>query len=515
MSEIDDLIASLQSPEDIFPYTLPEQPGVTELHVADHGTIKQVLGLLRTASSAHHPSLYVPAEKYGAQAGGSFDNTAAIQDAVDEAIATGAMGVSLPLCEPGDHFYIEGRVNFGTVDLVGNGPNSTIFECVDPGAGFDFSEYDDTLQNGGYSGHFSMWGGPSAGNGIATRPFVVGKRVSWRLSNIHSWYADPDTGCNLVLDSTQNSLIDTPWLADAACPLRFDRGASSSVILKGEVAMAYDSNVQFRATSESPAGQFPYTLDNTLFGTIIEGSYASTQHMVHSEAGALNKLANCYASVNGAIFGGAAPSAMNQAIYAEASESVQSSLMIDNLQLACGNAVTVGVEADVASGARIHWKGGSMGATPLGMRGNVIVEAEPWFFATVTQKYDEAGILSVIPRHPQNAPAYIRKPSSSGVVWGVHVDGEANLRAYMTADGIIRWSNGTATSDVLFGRVSAGVVGSTESIKAFGSLITSTGLQAPVASATGPVGTVVGKMEIRNPSTGSLYGYIPVYNTIT
>lgn len=459
---IDDLLALLPDYESVDAYTLAPQPGASTGNLIGLARIKEILTLLNAGGGSDGQWLDVTS--YAAEAETGVDNTTALQAASNDADTVGAAGIKFPYVLPGKQWEIAGRVYLpGSVALKGCGPNNTTILCTHAGAGLDFSYYDDTGQGGGHSSGFTVQGG-----GIATRPMVIGKRVSAHFSNFGSKNADMNTGVNLICDSTQNTLIEVPWLVAGACNLRFDRGASSNNVYKGEIAGAGNgSNVEYRATSASPPGQFSYTLDNLLLGCIIEGSTADTIHMIHSKAGALNKIVNCYLSINGSVFGAAQPTAMVQAVYAEASggggggESVQSSLMIDNLQMNCSDDCDIAVEAHFASGARIHWKGGSIGAVALGMKGNVLIEADPWFFANVTQWYYLAAIVTARPRREIRHTLYFDGPSSGETAWmgGVHGD-SAGFRWFMSYQGV--WSynfDGAGGSDLIWGPLAAGIIG--------------------------------------------------------
>lgn len=442
MSDVSALIASL--PSDI----TNGLPG----HNTHSETYKAIFEEL-----ARGTSTWVPLSRHGAQKGGAFDNTAAISSAIEEAQETGAPGVVDDIIDADDeHLHMEGRVDFVDKDLIGQGPDNTIFEMHEAGAGIDFNEYYATRQYTGLSGHFGVWGGPGADAGIATTPLAIGLRVNARFSNIHSFYADPSNGINLLLTTLQNSMLDTIWCADAAVNTRFDAGCSSNLFAKGEMLGARQSNLEFRAVLPSTPGQFSYNLNNIVQDTIIEGSYESTQHMVHATASHMNMLRKCWIT-NNAFAGGSPPTAMDQLVLAEATESVQAQLVITDPTINGNNAADVGVAGE--SGGRIFLDGGTFANLPLGMRGDVRVGRWPWMFSSVTQWIDYAGLFPSIPMTEIGTlEAHIVEDLVQNILVA-YERGGAHFAMLLDALGTMRLGDGSSSADTFVGRTAPGTWG--------------------------------------------------------
>lgn len=100
----------------------------------------------------------------------------------------------------------------------------------------------------------------------------------------------------------------------------------------------------------------------------------------------------------------------------------------------------------------------------------------------------------------------------SGNLWKGKATADTNPRVQIdTQNGRLQFGNGTLAVDAGIARVGADMVGSMTGDK----LIATAGLGVGnSATATGPVGTVVKKIEVFDGSGNSL-GFIPVYDTIT
>jgi hypothetical protein len=405
----------------------------------------------------------VPFSRHGVKKDSSTDNTAALAACVADAIGEGSLILvdDVPPDANGDHILVNGRVDFKNLYLEGAGEELSVIRGVASGAGVDWNAYGQTVKYGGGGRRFSVYGGPLGSPGVCNRPMTVGLLTMPWFSQFRAWGAlSGADGVSLLLAATQNGKFDLAWPGGGDVPLRFDAGASANHFAKYEISAGAKNLVEFRANLASPPGQQAYTVYNQLAGEgIIEAPLSTTQHMVYSAAGALNTI-NGTVSVNAPAFGGTNPTGMVEAIKVECTESVQGSLVLEDVKLN-GGSVTgiIGANADVATGARIHLRGGSVGSVTYGFKGNVVIEAEPWFFSTALTKYDLGGILSVIPRHSQIAPNYIQPPSTAATVWGMQVAGESNLRAYLLGDGLWRAGNGTASADVSWGRIGAGLFG--------------------------------------------------------
>jgi len=502
---------------------------VTPAHPEHSEIYKDIFGMLARGEFLRRHMINVPLERHGGKADGSaFDNTAALISAREEAEEIGANGVALPLpANPGDHFYLEGRPDMLGKGIVGQGRDISIIECVDAGAGVDCNAYGNPRQYAGYYGHFAVWGGPGPALGIATRPLVFGLLVSAYIEAVTANFADPDEGICLLLATLQNSLINDPWCVDGNVVCRFDAGAANNVILKGELAGAYDTILEFRRVLAQPLGQFAYTLYNVVQDTILEGSYASSQHMVKNSAGALNILRHVPISINGDIFGGDLPDAMGTAVLADNADGTgQSSLIVEDTKFHGGNACDVAFSANPFVGARMDVGGGSVGAVPLAFQGNIIFGKEPWYFGTVAQKLDQAGITSIIPRHERSAVDFIRPEQNNDVIEACQVIGEANLRFYRIADGSTIAGDGTAGTDVRWGRDPVNpstfeVVGHERvtgnhhvagNITAGGS-VTFNQYQVPVVTGLTTLGNVIGRHSVHDP-TGAFIGYVPIFDGV-
>lgn len=457
---------------------------------------------------------YVPLTRHGG--GPGIDNTDAFADAVAEALDIGAAGVLLPPVPAGERWYIEGRVDMGGLDLVGQGQDRSIIECTDAAAGIDLTEYAATRQYSGYSGNFSVFGGPSLGNGIADEPLVIGLRVNARFSNIRSQAANPASGTCLTLATLQNSMLDTIWLIDGFTVLRFTAGASSNLFVKGEVAGARDLMVSFDDSKPPTPGQFPYTIFNTIQDTILEGPFETCRHYIDAPASALNKIDNCNISVNGPLFGQPQPDGMTSVVNAVPGASGQGSLIVVDCKLIGGGASGEGADVGyyAAGGGRIHLSGGSVGLVPVGARGNVIVEADPWFFSTCPQPYDLAGIMGTIPRHERRSPDYFRGEAATSYALVTQVVGEPNVRMSMTTAGAMRWGDGTAATDVGLGRINPGILGTFEAFYTQDGLISHSPPWLPVSPGS-TLGTLIGKAAVKDVTTGNVVGYFPIYDAIT
>lgn len=463
-------------------------------------------------------SYYIDISDFGGIGDGITDNTNAINNAVSYAVAVGSPGIIAPWAD--DVFAFEGRIDMQDRDLIGHGPFNTVFQCQDPGAGFDFGFYTDPGTYTGLSGHFKI-----DGNNMATRQLVIGKRVLATFSNIYSWAADPDPESDsvcILIDALQNSLLDTVWAGGGAVCIRFDKGAANNYIAKSELSLGSKNMLEFRHTALAP-GQFPYTLYNTIGGsTIIEGPTTTTEHMVYSVAGAMNALVDMAISVNGDILGDGQPIAMPNIVYASCEESVQSQLDCINVKMHGGSSTGAAVETaynanvfGTFGAARMFLERGTCGQVPLMAKGNVVVgDPEPWSFSTTATRWDTAGIVTVIPHHESSAPNYFLGETPTSSFWVVQIDGEDNVRGYMDSSVITRLGDGTNPTDVTWFRTGVGQIGTLQDIKAFGKVLASSGLGAPTGAATA-VGAVTKAMAIYNPATGALVGYIPVSDTYT
>jgi hypothetical protein len=446
----------------------PPWPPGSEGHIAHHEEIHAQLnaGL----------SEYVNFAKYGGVADGVTDNTAAIQAAVDEAVATGKAGVIAPIHpDTADHFLVMGRVNFHDRILVGRGPNATVFEMGHADAGFDFVEFGEPGTPTGHSHSFAVWGGPGLGAGIATRPLIVGSTVSSRFSNIHSWYAHPTSGINFLCLATQNTMFDTIYCADAAENLRLDAGCSYNLFSKCEFVGGHTYNVGFRQSAEypNPPSQFAYNAHNCIENSIFEGPSSTTDQFVYHVAGAMNHLRQCALGVNSVYFGYPVPTAMASTIYTAPAESAQSTLVAEDQWLNGEDlAGLVGFHAE--NGSTIWIRGGVIQKIPTVFKGNIRIQEWPRMLTTAgsTEWVDTS---TVFPNTPfQELPTYQIQyaEDAAATVRSILIRGEGHTRWSINAAGAMSAGSGAAAQDTgLLGRTAANEWGATRGLACAGTWV--------------------------------------------
>lgn len=446
-------------------------PPGTVGHRGDSELYKQIdqglLDLYTSGTSGGASAGWVPLSRHGVVKDNSTDNTDAINACIQDSLDEGGPGVVDDVFPNtiGDQILIDGRCDFFNKRFEGMGVVFTQFLCTDLDAGLDWNAYGNAVLYGGGGARFSVYGGPIGSPGVANRPMTVGLLNMANFEQFRAWNAlSGADGVCLLLAATQNSKFDTYWGGGGDVALRLDAGTSACEFTKYELSVAARCMLECRADLTSPAGQQAYTVYNRFMGEgIIEAPLPTTEHMVDVQAGALIAIDGATISVNAPAFGGTNPTGMESIVVVRAEESNQASMILNDVKFNGGNVPDIiGVESVVFGtfgAARVNFRGGSMGNLSLGGNGIIAIETPPWFFSTVTEKWDTSAITTLIPHFEQSARRYFLGEVAADVVLVSQLDGESNIRWYDRADGSRVYGDGTAGTDSSFGRNGTASVG--------------------------------------------------------
>ncbi len=363
------------------------------------------------------------------------------------------------------------------------------FKCMTANAGIRFG----TISTGGYggvSGNFLV-----DGNNVATDPLKIGMTVGRVFIGLHVIYS---AGTGMLVEACQNSIfINTTILHSAGVDCILDNSANGNLFSHYEFGGGDLGHILIR---NSGAGPFAAPEINIFSGPgHIEFGPNTIPYAIKQTAGSYNIIQDAIFAYDGVtttfpmvkLDGG--------------------SLIIDGGVLAFNGSAGTAFEVNGGGELILRNRPTIIGATNVFNINAGTVEDLSGLRIIGTPVYSVGAVEAFAAvSNNRRSPVNLVMEDTTDVASRVTLVAElaTGNRFHQNGDGSMSWGPGSSfTGDTTLYRHSSGLHTNKK-------LTAELGLGAPSVAATGPVGTVVRKMQVFD-EWGTAIGFIPVYDAIT